>query len=707
MPAETIADPLRALREIAAPDWWKKLFSVPPKHLRLRDWSEQNVLIIKSSKPGPFRLATNPIQGPVLDVIDHPDVREAYLEKGVQSAGTQSAKQFLGHKAHTDPKDYAMLVLPSKDAGEGIMSKFYRPFLNGTECPALKQYQRKRRRRAYREKDRDREDDTQRSKRNNLILTNGFDLLLGYSGSATSLASYPCKYIVLDETDKYNDWETKEAGPIDLARARTETFGDSYKIVALSTPTVESGHIHVLFESAQIKLYPFIRCPKCGKPVQLMFENIRWDLPPTKELADEKERSELLLREPHRVWIECDDCHAHISEEQRKVLLAGVWLGTQKQDWQLHADGRETGKKPWGTTVGIHLPTIASALGATIVQQAANWVAAQGNRIKLQDCKNKHHARPFLSEQETVAKGLLRSKCKPNEEKGWVPGKKGHVPAWGARLIMTIDTQKDKFYWVIRAWGARLRSRLVAYGEVRTFAELEELIYRTYWPNEDPRLPSKRVAFCGIDSGGGIDRANEDANRTEQVYQWCALDPLVRYALKGVRSRKYETMTRLSPGFEYQNPKTGIKTPVKLLWVAPFETGESLAYFQKAEIEQINADGEVTGQTLQLWELNDDVGNDYLRHHEVMMRKRIKKKGGKAVDVWAPETEGARHDYHDLERYQNGIAHDANIGCFGLPSEQQIRARAAGASNSPRTKQGKPGGGIDMPDGRNFLANGR
>lgn len=695
-------DALRRLREINAPQWWKDSWQVPPRKMRLRDWAEAHILIPKSSRPGPFRLENNPIQGPILDVMDHPDVRETAMLKGVQAAGTQTAKIFLGHKAHVEGKTYAMLVLPSRDSGQGIMTKMYRPLLSGSECPPLKQYQRKRRPRSRRKNDKD-EEDVERTKRNNIILTNGFDLLLGYSGSATSLASYPCKYVLLDETDKFNDWETDEAGPIDLARARVETYLDTYKVVALSTPTVEKGQIYQLFLASTIKLYPFIACPKCGQPVQLMFENIRWE-PFPKDLVDEQERADLLLAEPHRVWIECDGCHYHISEEQRRALIQRVWLGTQKQDWQLHADGREVGKKPPGKRVGIHLPTVASLLGAGIVEQAANWVAAQGKIEKIRDCKNKHHAMPFRFDVGKPAKGLLKKKCEDDEDRGFKAPEWGKVPTWGAKLVMTVDTQKNKFYWVIRAWGARMRSRLVACGEALNFEQIEELLDRTYWPNEDPKLPARRASICAIDSGGGIDRQDEDANRTVQVYRWCARDVSRRVALKGIRSKKYDgAMTRLMP-HKYQNDQTGEVINFHLLWVNPLDTGDVLGNMQQAQLEVVDPKtGEITEFKVDQWELNRKTPNDYIRHHEVMARLTIKKKT-KILIVWGPEIEGARHDYHDLERYQVAVAHTPEMGCAGLPSEEQIRADIAKRTAVQATPNQ---GGIKTADGRDFLASQR
>lgn len=650
-----------------------------------------------------MRLAANPMQGPVLDILEHPEVREAAIMKAVQTGISKLIQALEAKQAHTDPC-MSLLVLPSREAGRDQIKKHWGPMLRGKDCEILKPLQRKRASRSRTATALQRNVETvevDRSTYQNIVLSNGHDLLLGYSGSVQSLASHPCKRVKFDETDKFNDWDGDEASPIMLGRRRTETYQESYQIVSISTPTTENGEIYQLFDASEIKLYPFIVCPHCAAPIQVMFDNVRWDLPPATQMPDERERAALLRNEPERVYLHCAACNGKVSEAQRKTLLASTgYFSTPDQKWQFHVDGREIGTKPPGTRVGIHFPQLVSLMGSTMPTQAARWVEAQGSIKAIQDCKNNDHGWPFVFDLVKPAKGLLKKKCEDDPDSGFVAGQWGVVPSWASRLILTVDTQKNKFYWVIRAWGARLRSRLVACGEAMSFEQLEELMDRTWWPNEDPTLPARRVTVCAIDSGGGIDRENEDATRTVQVYRWCARDAVRRVALKGVRSKKYDgAMTKLVP-HKYQNDQTGETIHFHLLWVSPLDTGDVLANAMQAQLEVIDPKtGEICEQKVDLWELNRRTPNDYLRHMEVMTRKTIKK-GTKRLTKYVPEVDGARHDYHDLERYQQGVANDPIMGCAGLPDEAQLRADLARRTNvKPPTT-----GGIKTDDGREFLA---
>jgi phage terminase large subunit GpA-like protein len=696
------------------PDWWLKAWEVAPRSQRTRHWAEAHIIITQGAIKGPFRLANNPLLGPCLDLMEHPDVRETTWMKGVQTGISQCLQIDTAKDCHTDPGP-SLVVLPSKDAGRQQMKKRWRPLLTGKGCPVLRQYQRKRRTVLGRPKKHLAasrvassvvEDDTDRTTYENIVGSNGFDLLLGYSGSVQSLASNTCKKVRFDEVDKFNDWDADEATPVDLGRARTETFPDVYKIAQVSTPTTELGSIYLAFEASDIKLYPFIGCPKCRHAVQLQFETITIDLPPAKEMPDARERARLLRKEPHRVWIECGHCHEKIDEAGRIRLLSTGWLGTLDQGWQLHADGREQGKKPWGTTVGVHFPTMASAMGASIVTIAANWIAAEGNAKKIQDCKNKHHGVPFIFDLVKPAKGLLRKKCRDDEKTGWKAPPSMKLPTWASRVLMTIDTQKDKFYYVIRAWGARMRSRKIASGEAFSFEQLEELIYRRRWANEDPTLPSRMIALAAIDSGGGIDGDRPDTTRTQQVYAWVAIDPVKRLALKGVSSKRYEGLTVLRQ-LPFQSPKTGELLKIPFMWVNPLGSGDQLASFQRSQLPAFNQKtGEVlteldiaTGELIELkvdqWELDRDTTEEYLRHHDVMQRKLIKRHG-KLFFVWKEDADGARHDYYDDERYQVAIASDPTYGCGALPTEAEIRRRVADARAEAGREATAPISGIPL-----------
>src|SRR6185295_12096362 len=59
-------------------------------------------------------------------------------------------------------------------------------------------------------------------------------------------------------------------------------------------------------------------------------------------------------------------------------------------------------------------------------------------------------------------------------------------PSWAKALYATADTQKDHFYFVIRAWGVGYRSQLIDHGLVTSFEELRQRTLDARFPWDGP-----------------------------------------------------------------------------------------------------------------------------------------------------------------------------------------------------------------------------
>jgi hypothetical protein len=186
----------------------------------------------------------------------------------------------------------------------------------------------------------------------------------------------------------------------------------------------------------------------------------------------------------------------------------------------------------------------------------------------------------------------------------------------------------------------------------------------------------------GIDSGGGMTVGSRevDANRTEQVYQWCLKDPHRRCRSKAPASPSSSTsagatITYQPPG-KKRDPFTG---PLHL--VDPIYYRDLLTGYVVAKVNVVDPKtGEVIDQLVDQWLLNDRDDDEYNRHLARCTRR--KRKGRARSSSGSPRPPGARHDYHDLESYQLAMAHGP-ANCFALPSDPSSSPAMHEAARTP------------------------
>src|SRR5690606_9162899 len=101
----------------------------------------------------------------------------------------------------------------------------------------------------------------------------------------------------------------------------------------------------------------------------------------------------------------------------------------------------------------------------SFTEMAALWAEAEGDHDKTIGFLNEILASVYRPVTQQQSSSEFARKCRPDAETGFVPPPAKHVPAWASRIIMTVDTQKDHFYFVIRAFGYGLRSRRLHHGK--------------------------------------------------------------------------------------------------------------------------------------------------------------------------------------------------------------------------------------------------
>lgn len=650
---------------------------LPPEQITIPGWAEKYRYLSRrqTSRPGYWRNDNAPATVGLMVVCEVPGIRQVTVLKHSQGGWSEAVRNVLGKKAHLEP-DPALLVLPNRDKGRSIISDRILPLLQDT--PPLRELATGR---AW--------DQT----KSEILLRNGFQLRLGYSGSLDSVSSDPARFVINDERSKFQ--EDPKASVADSIEARTASYENAL-IINLSTPLSDPDPTEQLYNSADIKLQFFVTCPHCGRDQVLTFERLRWE-PKKEEVPDKNERARL-IRHNRSAWFECENpaCGGRMTDQHRLSLIRNGYWATDDRSWRIDTRGNITGTRPIGTSVGMHAPAWTSVMPMHAWSEiAAKFVAAEGDSVKLKGVYNELLAAVYHTQTQSQRTGQFSDKCRPDPETGFTPPPAMKVPIWASRILLTVDTQKDHFWFVVRAWGHGFRSRRLHHGRVQTFDELDYLANEAMWEYEPgaPFAPLP-IAMVGIDSGGG--KMGLDASRTHAVYQWCNKDPARRKPLKGMSEPSDRPIhwSRVT----YQPPDGRAAPYQTILWrVDSHYFNDLLAAYAETQVSIVNPKtGEIEGKEDQ-WQLNDVDDEEYNRHlaamHKVVLRSR-----GRDVERWIPKTAGARVDLRMCEVYQIALAHGPAM-CGTLPT-LQVMLQQHDAPRTPTTQQT----GIRMPDGRPFLA---
>jgi phage terminase large subunit GpA-like protein len=180
----------------------------PAERLLPAAWAERWRVLTRaqSARPGRWRNANAPYLAGLMDLCTRRGVEEITICKAAQVGVSEALRNLIGYMAHQQP-DPLLLVLPDEQTGRRIVAQRILPLLRDTAClrdlftPASRDVQLR-----------------------HITLANGFTLRLGWSGSAASLAADPCRVVINDEVDKFQPWSGREADPISLGYARTQTY---------------------------------------------------------------------------------------------------------------------------------------------------------------------------------------------------------------------------------------------------------------------------------------------------------------------------------------------------------------------------------------------------------------------------------------------------------------------------------------------------
>jgi len=613
----------------------------------------------QSARPGPWRNRNAPYGVGIMDAVTLPGLTKLSIKKPAQVGVSEFARNVIGCLAVHDP-DPVLLVLPNEVKGKEIIGERIIPFFNKTAVLA------------------ELHTGIARDQKLSFVrLANGFTLWLGWSGSATSLASHPIRMVVNDEVNKFASYAGREADPVALAEQRVKTYEERALIINISSPTTSEGTISTLLDSADVVLHYWLPCPHCGARFQLTWDTVRWEKP--EGLTDRKLAT--FLEQNKAAWYVCPHCEEKITETMKpRMVRAGFWASDDQME-----RGDDRGQQVASGAILLNGLDSVRHLGMELESFVCMWVkcwnlAAKFVRVRqdpseLMDFVNSDLGRDFEQQVASSKPDVYAAKCRVS----W-PSER--LPAWTGRLIATADVQKDHFWAVIRAWGPDLRSRRIWHGRInappgdrRGWVELWRRCFEVYYPFEGGDRAPMCCDAVGVDS----------AYRSDEAYTFAITDPRV-YAMRGVGRAQANLV---APRSETYRPPGEGRSPYDVYYNL-MDTGRLKDWLAAAIGARIHIPGD-GGELIEAeqWELNAE--NDPVYNRQMAAEHKIIQRRGNAqpVERWIPKRNGAPNHYWDCEYMQRAVARILQVELLDYSGLRPVAA-SPGPLGTPTTPDGRP-----------------
>lgn len=297
---------------------WRPVPSMPASA-----WATEHLVIPSGPRPGPFSLSGAEYMREVIDCGSDPTITHVCICTGSQVGKTTAIMAMVAYFVANDPS-WILWVMDTREAARDFASERWMPLVEAS--PALE---------ALVPRGSDRHDFAKSRQ-----VLGGAQVVHVGANSPGKLASRPCRVVVMDEVDKYQErLKKKEANPLANAEVRMKQFALP-KFICSSTPTVSDGLIWQRLHQGRIEEHAeeirryHVPCPGCGKFVVLVWSRDYTVLPITGREAFMVWDKE--ARRPDKTWdfdrvrqsarFECVACGHHIREtDKTKLIRAGRW----------------------------------------------------------------------------------------------------------------------------------------------------------------------------------------------------------------------------------------------------------------------------------------------------------------------------------------------------------------------------------------------
>jgi phage terminase large subunit GpA-like protein len=322
----------------------------------------------------------------------------------------------------------------------------------------------------------------------------GGNLILTGANSSADLSSKTVRFAVDDEIDRWPFDVDGQGDPQALRRARQIAFtrAGTHKELELSTPARKhNSRIDAAYEAGDQRIW-VMPCPHCGTEIDFRFEQLRFERLP-----------------PHDTHYLAQCCGVEIEAwRQRGMVTAGRWKATKPGP----------GRHP-----SFFINSLVSLLTSWDAIAAA-YVESRGDPLKEQGFANLWLGESFDEFGHELDPAKIAARAEDY--------RRNEVPPRVGRLVLSADTQDDRFEWALWGFGPSPTSVAVEQwligtgvieGDLKTDAPWDELDAIATRPWRFAGGKSFVADLAVIDSGG---------HHTNAVYRFVRRKPRWR-ALKG------------------------------------------------------------------------------------------------------------------------------------------------------------------------------
>lgn len=467
-------------------------------------WCERNLSIPAklTEAPGPFSTANRPYMREPLECFKDPQVSEMVLCWGAQVAKTTILIMGAIWCVVNNPQP-AMWIFPNdRLAGEfsderwRVMIECNPVVANERELPLAKKWKKL----------------SQQFKRGQMNLSG--------SNSATNLSSRSAAVMIVDEVELLKDANAKETDALLLAEDRQKGRNKT-KLLLTSKPNNADGRIWPRFLRGDQRRF-YIPCPHCGQKIKLLWKQVKWD---EARLPDGKGWDKRAVQASARY--ECQLCNGKITDSQKiQALRKGEWIAENPdampgiRSYHLSSLYSPDRKCTWG-------------------EMAVKWLDSMESTDARRGFINSYLAEPWENQRGSVTRTERIARLEGSDD--WTK-------------LMTVDCQKNGFWFVVRAWKDG-NSEGVDAGFVNSWEEIEAK--QKEWEIND----------CGVmvDSGWG-------ARDMPQVYRVCASHGVCREQEEGLPIAVGWMPAKGLPGRKrWKDEETGVPVPYRYQRIDPWD----------------------------------------------------------------------------------------------------------------------------------------
>jgi phage terminase large subunit GpA-like protein len=367
------------------------------------------------------------------------------------------------------------------------------------------------------------------------------------------------QYAICDEA-----WMLKAGLLNELRRRNHDRYGSKTFLLG------QAGSVGTDFENAfeQCELREFqFKCPSCSTVQPWRWENLKWD-------ALQNSKGEYLWDSVNPVYrCECGAEFEDTPEQRRKLSDSGRYVSSHSEN-----------------PVPGHVAFNYNALAVWWIpwqKLVREWLQAQeakrqGNVTPLRQFLQKRLAQAWTELQQLEAVPISQGQYKLADREQW------------ETTILTGDVQLDEFWFVVRTWTKSGESRLLDYGKLLTFEDIERKALEWNIPAKAVFLDSayRRQEVLGALGRYGWLGLN---GRGEESYPWQIEGKSYRrmYSIPD-RQTTSDRKTAVNTNFS----SSGAKDILQILkqgngsrWEVPIDVSEAYKNAMNSEIKKLTAKG--------------------------------------------------------------------------------------------------------------------